>query len=78
MVEVLLRDGGNNVFPFIVPAPQIALLGALQPGDESRYHLGAAAHGAYRRHRCDRLRHASMRSKAPSISCSLTQNAMRR
>lgn len=40
--DVLLWDGGNNDFPFIAPDLHIALLDALRPGDESRYHPGAA------------------------------------
>lgn len=40
--DVLLWDGGNNDFPFLVPDLHIVLVDPLRPGDETAYHPGEA------------------------------------
>lgn len=38
--QVILWDGGNNDFPFILPDLEIVLLDALRPGHETRFYPG--------------------------------------
>jgi predicted GTPase len=40
--DLVLWDGGNNDFPFLRPDLHVALVDALRPGDEARYHPGEA------------------------------------
>jgi len=40
--DVILWDGGNNDFPFLIPDLHIVLVDPLRPGHETRYHPGEA------------------------------------
>jgi predicted GTPase len=40
--DVILWDGGNNDFPFVIPDLHIVLVDPLRPGDETTYHPGEA------------------------------------
>jgi predicted GTPase len=41
--DIILWDGGNNDFPFLVPDLHLVLVDALRPGHETAYHPGEAA-----------------------------------
>jgi predicted GTPase len=40
--DVIVWDGGNNDFPFLVPDLHVVLIDALRPGQAARYHPGEA------------------------------------